>query len=53
MRGLSEHGRNLGMQRNGERLTDSVSEEKDLHPEQINLSVKSSGMQQILKTDLP
>ena len=53
MKGLSEHSRNLGMQRNGEKLTDSASEEKGLPLERINLLVENSGMRQILKTDLP
>ena len=52
MRGLSEHGRKLGMQRNGERPMDSASEEKVLHLGRINSSAENSGMRQALKTDL-
>ena len=36
MKELSERDRNLGMQRNGERLMDSTSEGRDLPPEHIS-----------------
>ena len=53
MKGLSEHDQNPRMERNGERLMDSASEERGLPPKQISLSVGNSGMRRILKTDLP
>ena len=51
--GLSEHPKNLGMQRNGEKLMDSAQEGKDLPPGWISSSAGNSGMRRILRMDSP